>query len=166
LHPLRQRSGPSGGNSGESSQLQPIILTEKAARKWGTKKLPRYAGLGQVAEDGFTNNQWMNGQLIIIGEEYFSFAWIPIEHQIFFGRPSPELAIKMLRESGVDPLRGSLANFDGKPPPSVDDDVERQKLYAMKCLEATHDVEDLFDAESDPFGCIWHGTDSDECYFE
>jgi len=81
------------------------MLTEKAAKKWGTKKLPRYSGMGQVAEDGFTNNQWMTGQLIIIGDEYFSFAWIPIEQQIFFGRPSPELALKMLRESGVEPLR-------------------------------------------------------------
>ena len=70
--------------------LQPISLTEKAAKKWGTTQLPRYKGLGQVAEAGYTNNQWMEGQLIIIGEEYFSFAWVPIEQQIFFKLPLKE----------------------------------------------------------------------------
>lgn len=56
--------------------LEPIMLTEKAATKWGTRQLPRYKGLGQVAEPGFINHKWMDGQLIIIGEEYFSFAWV------------------------------------------------------------------------------------------
>ena len=56
--------------------LEPIMLTEKAASKWGTQQLPRYRGLGQVAESGFKNSRWMDGQLIIIGEEYFSFAWV------------------------------------------------------------------------------------------
>lgn len=140
------------------------MLTDKAAKKWGTKKLPRYAGLGQVAEEGFRNNQWMNGQLIVIGDEYFSFAWVPIEQQIFFGRPSPELALKMLRESGEEPLRVPNHHYEG-PPPSINDDVDRQKTYAMRCLEATHDFVDLF--ETDPVeSCIWQGTDSDYSYFE
>jgi Cyclin D1 binding domain len=56
--------------------LEPIMLTEKAASKWGTRQLPRYRGFGQVAEPGFINHKWMDGQLIIIGEEYFSFAWV------------------------------------------------------------------------------------------
>jgi Cyclin D1 binding domain len=104
------------------SGLEPILLTEKAAKKWGTRQLPRYSGLGQVAEAGYTNRQWLAGQLIIISGataaattsntdspdnraaaatpsgEYFSFAWLPIEQQIFFGRPSPELALQMLRD--------------------------------------------------------------------
>merc|ERR1711908_108211 len=97
----------------------------------GTKQLPRYAGSGQVAEENFSNNQWMEGQLIVIGTEYFSFAWIPIEQQIFFGRPSPELAIKMLREQGVHGLRPPR---EFEAPPTVDDNVELQKDFARRCL--------------------------------
>ena len=60
----------------ELKALEPIVLTDKAASKWGTRQLPRYRGLGQVAENGFENHRWMDGQLIIIGEDYFSFAWV------------------------------------------------------------------------------------------
>ena len=145
--------------------LQPVVLTEKAAQKWGTKKLPRYPGLGQVAEEGFFNNQWMDGQLIIIGDEYFSFAWIPIEQQIFFGRPSPELALKMLRDSGEVDLRSIGENFDS--PPTVEDDVELQKKFVTRCLELTHEFEDdMSPSESNSLSCIWHDEDTEECYFE
>ena len=93
LNPLKtRRVDPNSDQPTTIEHLEPISLTEKAAKKWGTSQLPRHKGLGQVAEPGFTKNQWMEGQLIIIGEEYFSFAWVPIEQQIFFGRPSPELA--------------------------------------------------------------------------
>ena len=85
-----------------------------------------------MAEPGFTNNQWMDGQLIIIGEEYFSFAWVPIENQIFFGRPSAELALKMLQESGATTVaRGRT--WDA--PPSMDADVNTLKEYVSSCLE-------------------------------
>ena len=144
--------------------LQPIMLTDKAAKKWGTKQLPRYNGLGQVAEEGFTNHQWMEGQLILIGQEYFSFAWVPIEHQIFFGRPSPELALKMLRDGGVATLKDKTwSESDGRP--TLDDDLGILKEYAAHCLEVTTETieEDL---KGDEFGCIWHGMDTEECYFE
>jgi len=161
LHPLRQSNPAHPGNE----MLQPIILTDKAAKKWGTKKLPRYSGLGQVAEEGFRNHQWMSGQLIIIGDEYFSFAWIPVEQQIFFGRPSPELALKMLRENGVAPLRVPGDKFAGAPP-SIEDDIDLQKEFAMRCLEITDEFEDELAFESDPMGCIWHDAETEECYFE
>jgi hypothetical protein len=32
-------------------------------------------------------------------KDYFSFAWIPLGHQVFFGRPSAELALKMMQEA-------------------------------------------------------------------
>jgi Cyclin D1 binding domain len=154
LHPLRQQMT-------SKEVLQPIMLTEKAAQKWGTRKLPRYAGLGQVAEAKFKNNQWMDGQLIIIGDEYFSFAWLPIEQQIFFGRPSPDLALKMLRDSGVSCVPTRAFSH----PPSLDEDVQVQKVFVTRCLELSHDHEDEIDGNA--FGGIWHcGDDTEECYFE
>ena len=150
LSPLLQRS------------LVSIKLTEKAARKWGAKLLPRYNGLGQVAEEGFTNIQWLEGQLILIGKEYFSFAWVPIEHQIFFGRPSPELALKMLRDGGVATLKDKTWT---DAPPTLDEDLEVLKTYAAHCLAVTTETIDE-DLKGDAFGCIWHGMDTAECYFE
>lgn len=148
--------------SPDNESLQPIALTEKAAKKWGTKQLPRFGGLGQVAEEGFQNSQWMEGQLILIGKEYFSFAWVPIEHQIFFGRPSAELALKMLREGGGVSLENSSWSDS---PPTMDDELEVLKSYAAHCLEVTTEAieEDLM---GDEFACIWHGMDAEECYFE
>jgi hypothetical protein len=163
LHPLHS-SNPSQYDTSPAAnlhlkhqeQLQPIILSESAAQKWGTKRLPRYRGLGCAAEEGFKNSHWMDGQLIIIGEEYFSFAWVPVETQIFFGRPSPELALQMLRDNGVASLRSSV--------PKLDDPVELQKHFAMRCLEMTDVVmEDTLQGGA-PRTCIWHGSSTN--YFE
>jgi len=161
LHPLHQNPTMLQGAREEDS-LQPIILTEKASKKWGTKKLPRYSGLGQVAEKNYNNKQWMDGQLIIIGDEYFSFAWLPIEQQIFFGRPSPELALKMLRDSGV-----SRVTEEFLTPPPLDADLKTQKDFVTRCLEATLEHED--EVEGNAFGGIWRGGDgaaAEACYFE
>jgi len=164
LNPLdRKVVGDSSGDplQGLVEQLQPISLTAKAAKKWGTTQLPRHKGLGQVAEEGFTKNQWMEGQLIIIGEEYFSFAWVPIEQQIFFGRPSPELALKMLRECGAASIAPAKS---WTKPPTMDENVDVLKDYANSCLEKTTETED--DLSGDPFSCIWTGDDTEECYFQ
>lgn len=151
LHPLRRNK--------LNEDLDPIDLTDKAAQKWGTRKLPRYPGLGQVAEENFINHQWIDGQLIIIGKDYFSFAWLPVEQQIFFGRPSPDLALKMLRDAGVTRVPQA---FDA--PPSLGDDLSVQKDFVSRCLEMTHDQEDEVEGRAD--GGIWcFEDDSQECYF-
>jgi hypothetical protein len=165
LNPLNRKVvGDSSGDSTISlvEPLQPISLTPKAAKKWGTSQLPRHKGLGQVAEAGFKKNQWMEGQLIIIGEEYFSFAWVPIEQQIFFGRPSPELALKMLRESGASSIAPTKSFTK---PPEMDENVDVLKEYAHSCLEKTTEVEEE-DFSGNPFSCIFVGEDTEECYFQ
>jgi len=163
LNPLnRKMVGESSGDTPIVEQLQPISLTAKAAKKWGTTQLPRHKGLGQVAEEGFEKNQWMEGQLIIIGEEYFSFAWVPIELQIFFGRPSPELALKMLRESGVASIAPTKS---WETPPRIDENVSVLKEYIHSCLEKTTETEEN-EFAGDAFSCIWAGDDTEECYFQ
>ena len=87
-----------------NKQLEPIELNARASRQWGKKYLPRHPGKGQVASEGYRNAQWMEGQLILVGR-FFSFAWVPIGHQVFFGRPSPELTLKMLRERDEEELK-------------------------------------------------------------
>jgi len=81
----------------DPKRLSHIELSEAAAAKWDHKMLPRFPGSGQVASDGFKDAQFVDGQLILIGD-YFSFAWVPQKYQIFFGRPSSDLTIKMLRD--------------------------------------------------------------------
>jgi hypothetical protein len=92
--------------------LEPIELGEGAAKQWGCKYLQRYSGQGQVAAEGYHDSQWVDGQLIMVNE-YFSFAWLPIGHQVFFGRPTPELILKLLKddkkqETGECPSRAHL----------------------------------------------------------
>jgi len=165
LNPLQQNvvgNDPSSESTTSAStieNLQPINLTEKAAKKWGTTQLPRHKGLGQVAESGFKNNQWMDGQLIIIGEEYFSFAWVPIEQQIFFGRPSPELTLKMLRESGAAAI-ASVKSWE--KPPTLDSDVKVLKDYVSSCLEKTTESVEEDEMSGDAFSCIWTGSQTED----
>lgn len=87
-----------------TAALDPIELNSKAAKQWGKSFLPRFVGKGQVAAEGFVNPTWLEGQLILVGR-FFSFAWLPLGHQVFFGRPSSELTLKMLRESKSNELR-------------------------------------------------------------
>ena len=84
--------------TGQLTHLEPIELDNKAQKQWGKKYLPRHLGKGQVAGENFANPQWMEGQMILVGR-FFSFAWVPIGTQIFFGRPSSDLTIKMLKEA-------------------------------------------------------------------
>ena len=155
-HPLPRSS--TGG------PLEPILLSESSAKKWGTRRLPRFRGHGHVAEPGFINHQFMEGQLVVIGNgDYFSFAWVPLEHQIFFGRPSPELALRMLREGGGSKLTAGV----GLDVPGWDAGVREQAEYAGRCFEVTCDAlwEESLEGKVDPFSCIWHGDNDEYCYF-
>lgn len=113
-----------------SDALPPIELSQTASNQWGTKGLMRFPGKGQVAAEGYVNSKWMEGQLIMVGEEYFSFAWVPIGCQIFFGRPSAELTLKMLKQCSERTVAKSRAAF-------IKGDVATMRDYASKCLEAT-----------------------------
>jgi len=113
--------------------LEPIELGNEASKQWGTKYLSRFAGLGHVASPGFTNSQWVDGQLILVND-YFSFAWLPIGHQVFFGRPSPELTLKLMRESRSKQFA---------------DDKAREHL--LRCWEETEHLEDDMEVSDGPF---------------
>jgi len=121
-----------------SAALAPIQLSQAASKQWGTKGLIRFPGKGQVAGEGYVNSKWMAGQLIMVGEEYFSFAWIPIGYQIFFGRPSPELTLKMIRQSNeVLAEKGRTAQ-----------DLRTMRAFASRCLEVTeHLLDDDIDGD-------------------
>ena len=72
-----------------------------------THSLPRYPDRGHAAEYNYRNPT----SIVVIGPgDYFSFAWKPLEHQIFFGRPSPKLTLKLLREGGSASLTNSILN--------------------------------------------------------
>lgn len=99
----------------QQEELEPIELGEEAAQQWECKYLPRFGGTGQVASHGFTNRQVVPGQLIMV-KDYFSFAWIPLGHQVFFGRPSAELALKMMQEASPQ---------------------SRERAHLQRCMEET-----------------------------
>lgn len=112
------------GARASASMLEPIELTDDAADQWGSKFLPRFSGKGQVAGHGFVNSQWLEGQMILVNQ-YFSFAWLPIGHQVFFGRPSPELTLKLLRESTTKPQN-----------------LEQERDFLLRCMEETEMLDD------------------------
>lgn len=130
-----------------SKILKPIELTDAAINQWGTKHLSRFAGVGHVAGEGYVNSQWLEGQLILVGE-YFSFAWLPLGHQVFFGRPSPELTLKMLKEIG----------------PAASD---KARYFLERCMEETHHVEDEVEVNDGlSYTNVEHGYFNQEGCFE
>lgn len=115
--------------SAAESMLEPIELNDEASEQWGSRFLQRFTGRGQVAQTGFVSPHWMDGQMILVNQ-YFSFAWLPIGHQVFFGRPSPELTLKLLRDNR-------------KKNNSVDND----RRFLERCLEETELLEEDMETE-------------------
>lgn len=116
--------------------LSPIELGDSAAKQWGCKYLQRFAGIGQVASENYQDSQWMDGQLILVNE-YFSFAWLPIGHQVFFGRPTPELIVKLMkneRKKEISGRYGAGEEINNLP----------ARLFLEKCWEETeHIIDDM-----------------------
>lgn len=100
--------------------LEPIQLTEDAAVQWGSHFLQRFVGKGQTVDQ-----EWMEGQLILVNE-YFSFAWLPKAEQVFFGRPTAELTLKLLR------------NDRTWPDEIEEDEDEIMRAHLERCYEESH----------------------------
>jgi len=114
--------GQGSAHNGKDNQvLEPIELGEFAAKQWGAKFLNRFSGEGQVASEGYRNAKYIEGQLIMVND-YFSFAWVPIGHQVFFGRPSAELVLKLLRDSTSD--------------------LDKDRAFLTRCVEETEMLEE------------------------
>jgi len=105
--------------------LEPIELADSAAKQWGSKYLSRFVGQGQVAAEGFENSQLIEGQLILVNE-FFSFAWVPIGYQVFFGRPSAEQTLQLLRDAEK----------------SDDHNIEKARDYIRRCMEESKVLEE------------------------
>jgi len=88
----------SAGAAARRPDLEPIELGEEASRHWGFKFLQRFGGMGQIAADNHGQAQFVEGQLLLV-KNFFSFAFLPNRHQVFFGRPSAELTLQLLREA-------------------------------------------------------------------
>jgi hypothetical protein len=120
----------SSSSSQDTDVLEPIELASDAAEQWGSKFLQRFSGNGHVSSEGFVNSQWIDGQLILVGPEYFSFAWLPIGHQVFFGRPSPELTLKLMRQKGT------------QSPANKNSDDSKIREHLLRCMEETELLDD------------------------
>lgn len=129
--------------------LEPIELGTAAAQQWGAQFLSRFGGEGQVAAEGFVNPQFIEGQLILVND-FFSFAWVPLGHQVFFGRPSAELTLKLLRES----QEGSS-------------EIDQQRAYLKRCMEETeHHMEDAVVAVAEESSLSQQDYYGQDGYFE
>jgi hypothetical protein len=96
------------------SSLPPIQLVSD--RRSG--EFHRFPGRGQVSRKGFKDNRYVEGQMILFENNQFSFVWIPTKHHVSFKRPSPEMTLKLLRdtiskEDEMDNMRSHIARcFD------------------------------------------------------
>ncbi len=158
-------------NANVKQPLSNIILSDKASKKWNTKELPRFVGLGQVAERNYVNSQWLDGQLVFINQDYFSFSWMPLNYQILFGRPSYDLTMKMLGEkkSQTRTTGGLLEDEDTEECsllPTADDDYEALSQHVSNCFDVTHQLEEECYIQDDSSSCIFYDDNSDSCCFE
>lgn len=96
-----------------SSALQPLTMSLDNE----ATQLLRYPGKGQVAQPGFVNRKFIEGQLIMF-DEHFSFVWVPTNHNVLFRRPSPEQTLRLLRDTIA-----------------VEDEVENMRNHLIRCYD-------------------------------
>ena len=82
------------------------------------RQLWRYPGKGQIAEPGYSNNKFVDGQLVMLNQGQFSFIWVPNTHFVLFSRPTPEQTIQLLRDT--------LAR---------EDELENMRRHVATCFE-------------------------------
>lgn len=74
-----------------SECLLTMELPNEVASRWQDKKLARFPGKGQVANEGFKDSEWIQGELVMVDKAAFVFVWEPLDYQIFFVRPPKHL---------------------------------------------------------------------------
>lgn len=155
-------------NKDDKKPLSNIILSESASKKWNTKQLSRFTGLGHVAESGFVNSQWMDGQFVYINQDYFSFAWLPLNHQILFGRPSYELTVQMMMEAEKVDYKQYFDDEEDDDvctiPPAIDDDIDVLNDHVTKCFDATLQLVEECSIHDDSSSCIFYDDDTICCF--
>ena len=100
-----------------SCDLSPIELSSESSTKWGIDKLSRFNGQGMIANEGFKKSKFVDGQFIMF-DNHFSFVWIPTRQHVFFGRPSPDVPFRLLRDII-----------------SKEDELENMRNHLEECLE-------------------------------
>ena len=98
---------------GNTSALPPIQLISDQRNG----EFHRFPGRGQVSRRGFKDHRFVEGQLILF-ENQFSFVWIPTKHHVLFHRPSPEMTLKLLRDTI-----------------SKEDEIENMRNHLTRCYE-------------------------------
>mmetsp|Transcript_11212 Transcript_11212/g.23609 ORF Transcript_11212/g.23609 Transcript_11212/m.23609 type:complete len:353 (+) Transcript_11212:165-1223(+) len=103
---------------GERSFSADLAPSDEAELSESAKKLQHFGGEGSIVLEGYTDEKNVEGQLEMF-DDYFSFTWVPVNHTVFFSRPSAELTIDLLRdvvskEDEVDNMREHISRCFSK----------------------------------------------------
>ncbi len=123
---FRADLSPQSNDKNSKQKLDPIPLTGAIASKFGTQKLERYIGEGQLSSsEDYKDSEFVEGQLIMF-DGYFSFLYLPSKQHIFFSRPSPELTLHLMRDII-----------------SVEDELENMKDHLNRCFNKEMDTSSM-----------------------
>jgi hypothetical protein len=117
---------------------EPIQLDPNAAQQWGQRFLTRFAGRMQPQQ----TNVWVPGQLILVNNNnnnnnHQFLAMVGLPNTVFFGRPTPELTLRLLRKAEAQRHGGATDNDIG---------MDHHRDYLDRCMKETtlllHDDDD------------------------